>query len=48
MKELFLGGMDDTKKLTPATFFSNLHSCNHIGTLYLQARGLNLLEMSSI
>ena len=40
--------MDNTKKLAIVTFFSNLYFYNHIGTLYQQTRGLNLLQVSSI
>src|SRR3990167_9731086 len=47
MNILFLK-MDNTKKLAIVTFFSNLYFYNHIGTLYQQTRGLNLLQVSSI
>jgi len=40
--------IDNTKKLAIVTFFSNLYFYNHIGTLYLQTRGLSLLQVSSI
>jgi MFS family permease len=40
--------LDNVKKLAIVTFFSNLYFYNHIGTLYQQTRGLNLLEVSSI
>ena len=40
--------LDNTKKLAIITFFANLYFYNHIGTLYQQSRGLNLLQVSSI
>lgn len=40
--------MDNTKKLAIVTFFCNLYFYNHIGTLYLQTRGLSLLQVSSM
>ena len=47
MKKILLK-MDNTKKLAIVTFFSNLYFYNHVGTLYQQTRGLNLLQVSSI
>jgi len=40
--------LDNAKKLAIITFFSNFYFYNHIGTLYQQTRGLNLLQVSSI
>jgi MFS family permease len=40
--------LDNPKKLAIVTFFANLYFYNHISTLYLQTRGLNLLQVSSI
>ena len=40
--------LDNTKKLAIVTFFANLYFYNHIGTLYQQTRGLNLLQVNSI
>ena len=40
--------LDNTKKVAVLTFFSNFYFYNHIGTLYLQTRGLNLLQVSSM
>ncbi|MBE0697759.1 MAG: MFS transporter, partial [Anaerolineaceae bacterium] len=40
--------MNNTRTLAVVTFFSNFYFYNHIGTLYLQTRGLNLLQVSSI
>jgi len=40
--------LDNPKKLALVTFFSSLYFYNHISTLYLQTRGLNLLQVSSI
>lgn len=40
--------IDNTKKLALITFFANLYFYNHIGTLYAQTRGLNLLQCTSI
>jgi len=43
-----LSRMDNAKKLAVVTFFSNLYFYNHIGMLYLQTRGLNLFQVSSM
>jgi MFS family permease len=43
-----LNKLDNAKKLAIITFFSNFYFYNHIGTLYQQTRGLNLLQVSSI
>jgi len=40
--------MDNSKKLAIVTFFANLYFYIHVGTLYQQTRGLNLLQVSSI
>ena len=40
--------LSNTKKLLAVTFLSNLYFYNHIGTLYQQARGLTLFQVSSI
>ena len=40
--------LDNGKKLAIITFFANFYFYNHIGTLYQQARGLNLLQVNSI
>lgn len=40
--------LNNTKKLAIITFFSNLYFYNHVGTLYQQTRGLDLLQVSSI
>ena len=38
----------NTRKIVFITFFSSLYLYNHVGTLYLQARGLNLLQAGSL
>ena len=40
--------LTNTNKMAVVTFFSNLYFYNHIGTLYQQTRGLNLLQVNSI
>ncbi len=35
-------------KYVTLTFFQNLYLYNHVGTLYMQARGLSLLQVNSI
>jgi MFS family permease len=40
--------MTNTRKMAVITFFSNFYFYNHIGTLYLQTRGLSLMQISSI
>lgn len=40
--------VDNVKKLAIISFLSNLYFYNHIGTLYQQTRGLNLLQVNSI
>lgn len=40
--------MNNTSKMAIVTFFANLYFYNHVGTLYLQTRGLSLLQVSSI
>jgi MFS family permease len=39
---------NNTTKLALVTFLANLYFYNHIGTLYQQSRGLDLLQVSSI
>ena len=38
----------NTRKIVFITFFSSLYLYGHVGTLYLQARGLNLLQAGSL
>jgi len=45
---LKLQRMDNTPKLAVISFFASLYFYNHIGTLYLQTRGLSLLQVNSI
>ena len=40
--------LSTVKKLAVITFLSNLYFYNHVGTLYQQMRGLDLLQVSSI
>ncbi|MDP1743183.1 MAG: MFS transporter, partial [Candidatus Amesbacteria bacterium] len=40
--------MSNTTLMVAVTFFANLYFYNHVGTLYLQTRGLTLLQVSSI
>ena len=40
--------MNNTTKIALIAFFGNLYLYNHVGTLYLQLRGLSLLQVSSI
>ncbi|MAS35859.1 MAG: hypothetical protein CL610_17755 [Anaerolineaceae bacterium] len=40
--------LNNATKIALLTFFSNLYFYNHIGTLYFQSRGLNLLQVSSV
>ena len=42
------GFSPNTKKLSLVTFLANLYFYNAVGTLYQQARGLSLLQVSSI
>lgn len=44
----FHGLSPNTKKLALVTFLANLYFYNAVGTLYQQARGLSLLQVSSI
>ncbi|MEM7537883.1 MAG: MFS transporter [Chloroflexota bacterium] len=39
---------NNTAKIELITFFSSLYIYSHVGTLYLQERGLNLLQVNSI
>lgn len=39
---------NNTQKIALITFFSSLYFYSHVGMLYLQERGLNLLQASSI
>ncbi|OGD71200.1 hypothetical protein A2703_02440 [Candidatus Collierbacteria bacterium RIFCSPHIGHO2_01_FULL_50_25] len=41
-------GINNISKMAIITFFANLYFYNHVGTLYLQTRGLSLLQVSSI
>ncbi len=43
-----LRAMDNAAKVALITFFSSLYFYSHIGTLYLQERGLNLFQANSI
>ncbi len=43
-----LRGLSNTTLMVAVTFFANLYFYNHVGTLYLQTRGLSLLQVSSI
>lgn len=45
---IFRWKLDTAKKLAVITFLSNLYFYNHVGTLYQQTRGLDLLQVSSI
>src|SRR3989339_587466 len=45
---IFHWKLDTAKKLAIITFLSNLYFYNHVGTLYQQMRGLDLLQVSSI
>ena len=38
----------NTRKFVILTFFQNLYLYNHVGTLYMQSRGLSLLQVNSI
>jgi len=40
--------MTNTTKLAVISFFASLYFYNHVGTLYLQTRGLSLLQVNSI
>ena len=40
--------LNNADKFVAITFFQNLYLYNHVGTLYLQSRGLSLLQVSSI
>ena len=40
--------MSNTAVMMVVAFFANLYFYNHVGTLYLQTRGLSLLQVSSI
>jgi len=40
--------LDNATKMAVVMFFSNLYFYSHIGTLYLQTRGLNLLQINSL
>lgn len=42
------GKITNTHKIVLITFFSSLYLYGHVGTLYLQARNLDLLQVSSI
>lgn len=44
----WLKQIDNTRKMAIVTFFSSLYFYSHIGTLYAQSRGLNLLQCNSI
>jgi MFS family permease len=39
---------DNVEKFIALTFFQNLYLYNHIGALYMQSRGLSLLQVNSI
>jgi MFS family permease len=43
-----LSRISNTTIMMMVTFFANLYFYNHVGTLYLQTRGLSLLQVSSI
>ena len=43
-----LSRMSNTAVMMVVAFFANLYFYNHVGTLYLQTRGLSLLQVSSI
>lgn len=40
--------LTNTQKIALITFFSSLYFYSHVGTLYLQMRGLNLFEVNSL
>ncbi len=49
MKNLKLSFLSSNAgKYVTLTFFQNLYLYNHVGTLYMQARGLSLLQVNSI
>jgi MFS family permease len=43
-----LASYSNEEKLAVITFFQNFYLYNHVGALYLQTRGLSLLEINSI
>jgi len=43
-----LSRLTNTHKIAAITFFSSLYFYSHVGTLYLQARGLTLFQVNSI
>lgn len=43
-----ISSLGNAEKFAIITFFQNMYLYNHVGTLYLQSRGLSLLEVSSI
>jgi len=43
-----LSTASNAKKFAALTFFQNLYLYNHVGTLYMQSRGLSRLQVSSI
>ena len=40
--------LTNVEKFAVLTFFQNLYLYNHVGALYLQSRGLSLLQINSI
>ena len=46
LKRLAVSG--NVEKFIALTFFQNLYLYNHVGALYMQSRGLSLLEVNSI
>jgi len=43
-----LSSSSNAEKFVALTFFQNLYLYNHVGTLYMQSRGLSLLQVNSI
>ncbi|MEZ4860844.1 MAG: MFS transporter [Caldilineaceae bacterium] len=47
-RRLLFQGVNNTHKIALITFFSSFYLYSHVGTLYLQARGLNLFQVNAL